>query len=276
MPQLPTRAINSSDISCHQDIISLEDVTFSYQQQRVITGLDFSVKERDFIGLIGSNGAGKTTLLRMIVGLLKPDSGNVRLFGQPVAQFKQWERIGYVPQKNSFNPLFPATVREVVLSGLYSRNKIFKSISKNDQIKCDDALHAMKIEDLAAKRIGQLSGGQQQRVFLARALINNPSLLILDEPTVGIDTETQEGFFHMIKHMHQHHNITFLMVSHDMEMIRSYLGQQPATESGKLKFYKKHSHELQNCVEDDLTHSLKDLRKQMESRREVVLVGDHN
>ncbi|MFX3633621.1 MAG: metal ABC transporter ATP-binding protein [Candidatus Pristimantibacillus sp.] len=276
MPQLPTRAVTSADTSCHQDVISLEDVTFSYQQQQVITGLDFSVKERDFIGLIGSNGAGKTTLLRMIVGLLKPDSGNVRLFGQPVAQFKQWERIGYVPQKNSFNPLFPATVREVVLSGLYSRNKIFKSISKNDQIKCNDALHAMKIEDLATKRIGQLSGGQQQRVFLARALINNPSLLILDEPTVGIDTETQEGFFHMIKHMHQHHNITFLMVSHDMEMIRSYLGQQPAAESGKLKFYKKHSHELQNCVENDLTHSLRDLREQMESRREVVLVGDHN
>lgn len=262
--------------NCHQDIISLEGVTFSYQQQRVITGLDFSVQERDFIGLIGNNGAGKTTLLRMIVGLLKPESGTVRLFGQPVSQFKQWERIGYVPQKNAFNPLFPATVREIVLSGLYSRNKIFRSITKNDQVKCEDALHAMKIEDLASKRIGELSGGQQQRVFLARALINNPSLLILDEPTVGVDTETQEGFFHMIKHMHQHHNITFLMVSHDMDMIRSYLGQEPAAESGKLKFYKKHSHDLQNCEENDLTHGLRGLRQQMESRREVVLIGDHN
>lgn len=261
--------------ACHQDIITLENVTFSYQQQRVITDLDFSVKERDFIGLIGSNGAGKTTLLRMIVGLLKPESGVIRLFGEPVSQFKAWERIGYVPQKNSFNPLFPATVREVVLSGLYGRSKLFRRITKSDQIKCDDALHAMNIEDLAAKRIGQLSGGQQQRVFLARALINNPSLLILDEPTVGIDIETQEGFFHMIKHMHQHHNITFLMVSHDMEMIRSYLGEQPAAESGKLKFYKKHSHDLQNCVVNDLTHSLKGLRQQMESRKEVVAVGDH-
>ncbi|NIK67579.1 MULTISPECIES: metal ABC transporter ATP-binding protein [unclassified Paenibacillus] len=260
--------------SCHQDIITLENVSFSYQSQAVHKGLNFSVKERDFIGLIGSNGAGKTTLLRMIVGLLKPESGTIRLFGQPVSQFKDWDRIGYVPQKNSFNPLFPATVREVVLSGLYSRNKLFRKITKADQKKCEDALHAMNIEDLAMKRIGELSGGQQQRVFLARALINNPSLLILDEPTVGIDSETQEGFFHMIKHMHQHHNITFLMVSHDMEMIRSYLGQQPAAESGKLKFYKKHSHDLQNCVENDLTHSLKELRQQMESRREVVTVGD--
>ena len=117
----------------------------------------------------------------------------------------------------------------------------------------------MGIEDLKDKRIGQLSGGQQQRVFLARALINNPSLLILDEPTVGIDTETQESFFHMIKHMHQHHNITFLMVSHDLDMIRSYLGQEPAAANGKLKFHIKHSHETQDCVENDLAHSLKGL-----------------
>ncbi|MOA14434.1 High-affinity zinc uptake system ATP-binding protein ZnuC [compost metagenome] len=126
------------------------------------------------------------------------------------------------------------------------------------------------------KRIGQLSGGQQQRAFLARALINSPSLLILDEPTVGIDTETQESFFHMIKHMHQHHNMTFLMVSHDLDMIRSYLGELPAAENGKLKFHIKHSHETQDCVESNLAHSLKGLREQMESRKEVVLIGDRN
>ncbi|NIK77441.1 zinc transport system ATP-binding protein [Paenibacillus castaneae] len=266
----------SSSTSCHQEVISLENVSFSFQQQAVISDLSFAVKERDFIGLIGTNGAGKTTLLRMIVGLLKPTSGTIRLFGENVNEFKQWERIGYVPQKNNFNPLFPATVHEVVMSGLYGRNKIFKKISKADYKKSDDALLAMGIFDLKDKRIGQLSGGQQQRVFLARALINNPSLLILDEPTKGIDTETQESFFHMIKHMHQHHNITFLMVSHDLDMIRSYLGEQAADQNGKLKFHIKHSHETQDCVENDLTHSLKGLREQMESRKEVVLIGDRN
>ncbi|MFD1955879.1 metal ABC transporter ATP-binding protein [Paenibacillus thailandensis] len=260
---------------CHQDVISLENVSFSYQGQRqVIDGLNLTVKERDFVGLIGSNGAGKTTLMRIIVGLLKPDGGSVRLFGQPIAEFKDWNRVGYVPQKNSFNPLFPATVREVVMSGLYGRSKLFRRLTKADYQKGEDAMHAMGIEELSAKRIGQLSGGQQQRVFLARALINNPSLLILDEPTVGIDTETQESFFHMIKHMHQHHNITFLMVSHDLDMIRSYLGERPASEYGKLKFYLKHSHDLQDCVESDLTHSLRGLRQQMESRKEVVEVGN--
>ncbi len=265
-----------SAAACHQEIISVHNLSFSYQQQQVISGLSFSVKERDFIGLIGTNGAGKTTLLRMIVGLLKPTGGEIRLFGQDASKFKAWERIGYVPQKNAFNPLFPATVREVVLSGLTGRSKLFRRLGKEDYQKAEDALLAMGINDLKDKRIGELSGGQQQRVFLARALINSPTLLILDEPTVGIDTETQESFFHMIKHMHQHHQMTFLMVSHDLDMIRSYLGEKPAAQNGKLKFHIKHSHETQDCVETNLAHSLKGLREQMESRKEVVRIGDRN
>ncbi|MHA6483771.1 metal ABC transporter ATP-binding protein [Paenibacillus sp. strain BS8-2] len=264
--------------SCHNhnDVITVDRVSFAYQNKKVMEDVSFSVKERDFIGLIGTNGAGKTTLLRMIVGLHKPSSGGIRLFGQPVSSFKDWDKIGYVPQRNAFNPQFPATVREVVLSGLYGRKKMFKRLSKADHTKAADAMDAMGISDLGEKRIGQLSGGQQQRVFLARALINGPSLLILDEPTVGIDTETQESFFHMIKHMHQHHNMTFLMVSHDMDMIRGYLGQKPASSAGKLNFYIKHSHETQDCVEDNLAHSLKGLRAQMESRREGKVIGNTN
>ncbi|UVI32265.1 metal ABC transporter ATP-binding protein [Paenibacillus spongiae] len=253
--------------ACHQNIIELVDVSFAYQQKPVLEHVNFSIQERDFVGLIGSNGAGKTTLLRMIVGLLKPESGMIKLFGEPIGQFRDWHRIGYVPQKNAFNPLFPATVREVVLSGLYGRSKLFRRISKADQQKCEEALHAMNIEDLAGKRIGQLSGGQQQRAFLARALINNPALLILDEPTVGIDVETQEGFFHLIKHMHQHHNITFLMVSHDIDMIRSYIGEKPKSECGKLKFFVKHSHDLEDCVETNLAHGLWGLRQLIENEK---------
>jgi zinc transport system ATP-binding protein len=249
--------------SCHDDIIRIRDLSFSYEQQNVIKNLNYTVKQRDFVGLIGSNGAGKTTLLRMIVGLLKPVHGDIELFGQSISQFRDWERIGYVPQKNSINPLFPATVKEVVMSGLYCKKAIFRRMTKPQLQKCEDALHVMDIEDLANKRIGQLSGGQQQRVFLARALINNPDLLILDEPTVGIDSETQQGFFHMIKHMHIHHNITFLMVSHDMDMIESYLGSRPKEQNGKLKFYVKHSHELEDCKETNLMHSLRDLRTKL-------------
>jgi zinc transport system ATP-binding protein len=250
-------AIESSmNALCHQHVIQLDHVSFDYQDQSVIRDLNFAVKQRDFVGLIGSNGAGKTTLMRMIVGLLKPKSGSIELFGEPISQFKDWQRIGYVPQKNSFNPLFPATVREVVQSGVFGKRNIARKIPKADVQKCTDAMEVMRISDLATKRIGQLSGGQQQRVFLARALINNPDLLILDEPTVGIDIETQHDFFQLVQHMHQHHRMTFLMVSHDMEMIEAYLGKEPVQQSGKLKFYVKHSHEIENCVDTNLAHSL--------------------
>ncbi|WNQ09418.1 metal ABC transporter ATP-binding protein [Paenibacillus aurantius] len=245
---------------CHQHVIEIEDLSFSYEDKQVIDQLDFSVLQRDFVGLVGSNGAGKTTLLRMIVGLIKPQKGTIRLFGEPVGRFKDWERIGYVPQKNNFNPLFPATVREVVMSGLYGRKNMFRRLNREDSAKCSEALRVMGIEDLADRRIGQLSGGQQQRAFLARALINNPDLLILDEPTVGIDAETQEGFFHLLRHMHHHHDITFLMVSHDREALQSYLGSEPVQSAGKLKFYVKHTHDPEDCGETSLSHALSDLR----------------
>lgn len=243
-------------LDCHQHIIDIKGLSFSYGTQKVITDLSLTVRERDFVGIIGSNGAGKTTLLKMIVGLLPAADGDIRLFGEPVRRFKDWERIGYVPQKNAFNPLFPATVREVVLSGLFNNKNLIRRVSRAHQRKCDDALEVMRIQEIAGKRVGQLSGGQQQRVFLARALINQPDLLILDEPTVGIDAETQAGFFDLITHMHAHHHMTFLMVSHDIEMIRNYLGQEPVQQNGKINFYVRHSHEVQNCAESDLQHTL--------------------
>ncbi|TJY44473.1 ABC transporter ATP-binding protein [Cohnella pontilimi] len=242
---------------CHRDIVTLNDVSFSFDGKPVLSHLSFRIQERDFIGLIGPNGAGKSTLLRLIVGLLTPDSGRIELFGAPADQFKERELIGYVPQKNNFNPLFPATVREVVMSGLFGRRKLFRRVTRQDADRCMDALRTMQIEDLADKRIGELSGGQQQRVFLARALISNPQLLILDEPMSGIDAETQQNFFHLIRHMHQKHNITFLMVSHDMEMVRSYLGEEPKETSGKLSFFVRHSHDLEDCAETDLLHTVR-------------------
>ncbi|WP_342562006.1 metal ABC transporter ATP-binding protein [Paenibacillus sp. FSL R7-0345] len=243
-------------LDCHQHMIEIEDLSFSYGEQKVISGLSYTVKERDFLGIIGSNGAGKTTLMKMIVGLLPPSSGDIKLFGQSVRKFKDWERIGYVPQKNAFNPLFPATVREVVLSGLYNNKNLIRRVSKAQHRQCEDALEVMRIQDIADKRVGQLSGGQQQRVFLARALINHPDLLILDEPTVGIDAETQAGFFELIFHMHAHHHMTFLMVSHDIDMIKSYLGNEPVQSNGKINFYCRHSHDVQNCAAEDLQHTL--------------------
>ncbi|HZG58082.1 metal ABC transporter ATP-binding protein [Paenibacillus sp.] len=239
-------------------IIGVRNLSYAYDGKTVIDDLSFDVHARDFVGLIGSNGAGKTTLLKTLVGLLKPTSGELTLFGKPIREFDEWHRIGYVPQKNALNPLFPATVREVVLSGLYGKRKLYRRITAQDRQRCDDALYALQIGDLAERRIGQLSGGQQQRAFLARALVGNPELLVLDEPTVGIDAETQRAFFSMLRHMHAHHNITFLMVSHDVDQMRAYLGDRPILTSGKLKFYVKSMENAASCRETDLTHALKD------------------
>ncbi|WP_028544119.1 metal ABC transporter ATP-binding protein [Paenibacillus taiwanensis] len=241
--------------ACHQQVITLDQVAYQYEDQKVFEDISFEVRERDFVGVIGSNGAGKTTLLRLMVGLLKPTAGEVRLFGTPIQQFKDWERIGYVPQKNSFNPLFPATVMEVVQSGMYNRRNLFRRLSRADKDKCLDALEVMRVTDLADKRIGALSGGQQQRVFLARAMVNKPELLILDEPTVGIDTDTQKDFFKLLQHLHEHHRMTFVMVSHDLDMVNAWLGKEPVQCCGKFNFYRKHSHERE-CALPNLTHSV--------------------
>jgi zinc transport system ATP-binding protein len=239
-------------------VISARNLEYKYDLTTVIQDLTIDIKQRDFVGIIGSNGAGKTTLLKTIVGLLKPTAGELRLFGTPIREFKEWSRIGYVPQKNALNPLFPATVKEVVLSGLYNKSRMWQRITAADRQKCEDALNSLQIADLANQRIGKLSGGQQQRVFLARALIGNPELLILDEPMIGIDAQTQQSFFSMLRHMHAHHNITFLMVSHDVEMIRTYLSDKPVTSHEKLKFYIKSMNNTATCRETDLTHALKD------------------
>jgi len=218
-------------------IVSIDDVSFSYGDTKVLNELHFSIGKRDFVGLIGPNGAGKSTLLKMLVGLLKPESGAISLFGEPIGRFRAWERIGYVPQKNAFNPLFPATVREVVVSGFYGRKQMYRRLTKAELTRGGEVMAEMGIEALADRKIGQLSGGQQQRAFLARALVNRPELLILDEPTVGIDAETQARFFQLIRDMHEKESMAFIMVSHDLEMMRSYLGDRPQVESGGLQFF---------------------------------------
>lgn len=244
-------------LGCHDPVVEFDHVTFAYENRTIIDQLQLTISQRDFVGVIGPNGAGKSTLLKMMVGLLKPTKGEIRLFGQSLPHFADWDRIGYVPQRNAFNPLFPATVREVVLSGLYTQRKMYRRMTQADKLKAEEALGALSIDNLADRLIGRLSGGQQQRAFLARALINQPEILILDEPTVGIDAATQDDFFRMIRHMHQHHNITFIMVSHDLEMMHSYLGDKPEYQSGQIQFFMKHSHGLQNCEETNLTHTLR-------------------
>ena len=201
-------------------IIQLDDVSFSYEQSLALDHISLQVREGEFWALIGPNGSGKSTLLNIILGLLTPTSGSVKLFGTEMASFKQRERIGYVSQKsNSFNSGFPATVLEVVRSGLTRTVGLFKSFSKQDEQHALEALKIVGMDRFARQNIGELSGGQQQRVFIARALVGKPELLIMDEPTVGIDQQNVESFYSMLNTLNREHGIAIVIVTHEIDLV---------------------------------------------------------
>ncbi|WP_102691338.1 metal ABC transporter ATP-binding protein [Rummeliibacillus pycnus] len=203
-----------------QPLIELQNVSFQYEYTQVLTNISLTVREGDFLALLGPNGSGKSTLLKIILGLLKPTKGTVKLFGNPSSSFKHREWIGYVSQKsNSFNSGFPATVKEVVESGLTKKIGLFKKHLPKQQEKVMKSLQAVGMEKFANRNIGELSGGQQQRVFIARALVAEPKLLILDEPTVGIDHENVQSFYDMLTELNEQLHMTMILVTHDVDTV---------------------------------------------------------
>ncbi|HMK56090.1 MAG TPA: metal ABC transporter ATP-binding protein [Dissulfurispiraceae bacterium] len=206
-----------------EQIISSDSLSYRYNSVEVLSNISFDVEEGDYIGLVGPNGSGKSTLIRLILGLLSPASGGIRLFGHPTLEMKCRERIGYLPQKmNFFNPFFPSTVREVVSLGLMSGKKFPKRLETGDNKAIDDALDMLGIAHLRGKAIGDLSGGQQQRVFIARAIVNMPDLLLLDEPTTALDPETRDNFFKLMKRLNREKGVTIVLVTHDTGSIGKY------------------------------------------------------
>ena len=200
-------------------IIKIEDVHFRYDRERVLEDIDLSIPKGAFLGIVGPNGSGKSTLLKLILGLLKVKQGNIELFGIPQHKFKEWDRIGFVSQKaNSFNTGFPATVYEVVASGLAKKAGLFRRTSKfRSDVK--KAIESVGMSSFANRNIGELSGGQQQRVFIARALVSNPDVLILDEPTVGVDSKNVKNFYDMLDKLNKEMGITLVLVTHDVGTI---------------------------------------------------------
>jgi zinc transport system ATP-binding protein len=196
--------------------VELEDVAFSYGEVRVLDGINPTVAPGDFLGIIGPNGSGKTTMLRIMLGLLAPERGSVRLFGHPPSAFRQWGRLGYVPQKAILDPALPATVHEVVATGLVPALGLFGRIRAAERARIVEVLGQVGMAAHAAARIGTLSTGQQQRVLIARALVSNPELLILDEPTGGVDPETQTSFYALLQHLNREREVTLILVSHDI------------------------------------------------------------
>lgn len=196
-----------------EEIIRVENLTFEYPDTAVLKNVNFTLYKGDFLGIIGANGAGKSTLIKLILGLLPYETGKITLFGTELENVRN--RIGYVSQKaNSFNTDFPATVLEVVRANLFSGKGLFKRYTKDDDKRAQEALALVGMSEYTNKLIGSLSGGQQQRVFIARALVSRPDLLLMDEPTVGIDAYSVKEIMSIIKKLNKN-GITIIMTNHD-------------------------------------------------------------
>jgi ABC-type Mn2+/Zn2+ transport system ATPase subunit len=206
-------------------VIELYRVTVRYQDLVALEEISFRVARGEFVAIIGPNGSGKTTLIKTILGLVTPAAGKVRLFAQPPQQLDGgWKRVGYVPQNAQVDPRFPIRVLDVVLMGRYGRLGLIRRPGRRDREAARRALEQVGIADLAERPIGRLSGGQRQRVLVARALANEPELLLLDEPTTGLSVGTTEGLFDLLNVLH-HQGITILVVSHDVGVVAQHVDQ---------------------------------------------------
>lgn len=201
---------------------SMRDVVFGYGNEPVINGLSLDIDAGQFIGITGPNGAAKTTLLKLMLGLLKPWSGTVTLNreiageGRPV--------IGYVPQQvASFNAGFPSKVIELVRSGCYARLGLFGRFTKQQEALVERSLRQVEMWEYRNSRIGELSGGQKQRICIARALAQQPQVLVLDEPVTGMDASSRSGFYQLMRHDVSSHGRTVIMVTHNLGETSSYL-----------------------------------------------------
>jgi len=201
-------------------VVSVTNLSYTYQVStnssalNVLNDISFSINEGDLLGVIGPNGAGKTTLFSCMLGLLKNYRGEIQIFGQDIRKNNSLvlQSIGYIPQQKSIEQGFPATVQEIVSLGLIGKRNLSK----------DKLAHALEMVDLSGqnhRRIGELSGGQQQRVLIAKALIHEPRLLILDEPTTGVDVKTQNKFYSLIKKLNQENNLSIIWASHDLNAV---------------------------------------------------------
>jgi len=203
--------------------VSVENLYFAYQSNEVLTNVTFAVAPGDYTGIVGPNGSGKTTLVKLILRLLQPLRGRISVFGEDTRDFSGWHKIGYLPQKiTAYNPQFPATVKEIVGLGLLSQKNSPRRVTPSDEKAVDSVLSLLGIESIKDVLIGKLSGGQQQRVFLARALVHEPQLLILDEPTLALDPDIREKFFITLQELNRNKGVAILLVTHDIGTIGKY------------------------------------------------------
>lgn len=241
------------------EIIKIENITFGYGRTNVLDEVSTTINDGDFLGIVGPNGSGKSTLLKIFLGLLKPQKGSIKAFGIDISKFNQWSRIGYIPQKaTSFNQGFPATVEEVVSANLYPIVGLAGHINKNHREKVEVALGTVGMLEYKKRIIGRLSGGQQQRVFIAKALVSDPKVIFMDEPTVGIDQKSEESFYELMDFLNKKKGITLVMVTHDIGAIDKRVNRVLCLSEGKL-----YEHDCKICDSSDIFKGAYEKRNSM-------------
>jgi zinc transport system ATP-binding protein len=203
-------------------IIETDDLSVKYHDIEALSGVSFKVETGDYIGIVGPNGSGKTTLVKALLNLV-PFEGRISFKDKSFSEFTSHKHIGYLPQKMSFlDQRFPATALEIVASGVYCCKKFPKRLYQEDYAAAEEAMGILGITNLKDRPIGRLSGGQQQRILLARALVHQPEILILDEPTVALDPQSREAFYATVKTLNKEKLVTVLLVSHDVGSVGKY------------------------------------------------------
>jgi len=200
-------------------VVDIKDLWVSLQHDDILRGVSLQITRGTFLGLIGPNGGGKTTLLQIILGLVKPDKGSVKVFGHQPGHAKSRGLIGYLPQRAYADLTFPVSAFDVVMMGRYARIGFWKRPGPEDRRRVLEKLEAVEMAHLRDRPIGHLSGGEQQRVFIARALASEPHMLLLDEPTAGVDSRAQGSFYELLGKLKRALSLTVVLVSHDIGVI---------------------------------------------------------
>ncbi|UCE83770.1 MAG: metal ABC transporter ATP-binding protein [Deltaproteobacteria bacterium] len=200
-------------------VIEIKDLWFSFNAIPVLKEVNLRVNRGDFVALLGPNGGGKTTLLKLMLGLLKPDRGSILVFGEPPGETSH--RIGYTPQHVHFNQSFPISVLDAVLMGRLRPGRGWSRYTRKDKMAAQKALERVEMWESRNRRVGELSGGQAQRIFIARALVDEPEALFLDEPTASVDTKHQTDLFDILKELNE--TVTILVVSHDVGIVSTHV-----------------------------------------------------
>lgn len=203
--------------------------------RKVLAGIDLTIEAGQFIALLGANGSGKTTLIRAMLGLIPRSAGKVKLFGRPLAEFSDWGRIGFVPQRFGAVSPVPATVEEIVLTGRIAVTRRLRGFTTADKEAAARALESVGLADLRRRRIAALSGGQQQRVLIARALVNEPDFLVLDEPVANVDLVSQQSFADTLEHLAGGNN-TVLLLAHDLGVMRTLVDRTIVLDEGRVSY----------------------------------------